>query len=116
MFVGCPEPARPVCQFRDKKYGMAFFCHRIEARCIKIGNHTSLLCDRCTGLVAGAALAFALLTLNMTMPLLAIGAICLPLLIDGFTQLFNLMKSNNALRFASGVLFAVGIMMFLFQG
>ena len=99
---------------RGKRYGMAFFCHRMEERCIKIGKHTSFLCARCTGLVAGAGLAVMLLALNVTLPLFALGLICLPLLIDGFTQLFGLRKSNNPLRFVSGILFAVGIMMILF--
>ncbi|MDR0373678.1 MAG: DUF2085 domain-containing protein [Nitrososphaerota archaeon] len=91
----------------------------MENRCIKIRNHTSFLCARCTGLVVGAVLAVTLLTLHVTPPLLMLSVICTPLLIDGFTQLFKLRKSNNPLRFISGVLFsigAIGIILFLFQG
>ncbi|MCL1976862.1 MAG: DUF2085 domain-containing protein [Candidatus Bathyarchaeota archaeon] len=101
---------------RGKKYGMSFFCHRLEERCIKIGNHTSFLCARCTGLVIGVLLAAAFLALNITMPLVALSVFCVPLLIDGFTQLFDLRRSNNPLRFVSGILFAVGIILFLLQG
>jgi len=102
--------------FRGKKYGMAFFCHRIEERCIKIGNHTSFLCARCTGLVAGALLSVALLAVHIALPLYVLSVFCAPLLFDGFTQLSNLRTSNNPLRFLSGILFAIGIMLILFQG
>lgn len=99
---------------KGREYRIAF-CHRIEEHCIKIGKYTSLLCARCTGIVIGAGLAVVLLLLNVTLPLYALGLICLPLLIDGFTQFFGLRKSNNPLRFVSGVLFAIGIMLFLLQ-
>ena len=98
---------------RGKRFSMAFFCHRIEERCIKVGNYTSFLCARCTGLVIGAALAIMLLWLNIPLPLFLSGLICLPLLIDGFTQLFNIRKSNNPLRLISGILFAIGIITLL---
>ena len=98
---------------RGKRFGLNFFCHRLEERCIKIGNHTSFLCARCTGLVVGAGLAIGLLMLNVTLPLYVLGLICLPLLIDGFTQLFDLRKSNNPLRFISGILFAIGIILIM---
>jgi len=101
--------------FKGKRFGLAFFCHRIEERCIKIGNYTSFLCARCTGLVIGAGLAVMLLWLDLFVPMFVLGLICLPLLIDGFTQLFNIRKSNNLLRFISGILFAVGILLLLFQ-
>ncbi|MDR0460817.1 MAG: DUF2085 domain-containing protein [Nitrososphaerota archaeon] len=101
--------------FRDKRFGLNFFCHRLEERCIKIGKHTSFLCARCTGLVTGAGLAVVLLAVSVTLPLYVLGLICLPLLIDGFTQLFNLRKSNNPLRFISGILFAVGIILIMLQ-
>jgi len=102
--------------FRGKKYGFPFFCHRIEERSIKIGKHTSFLCARCTGLVIGAVLAVTLLVLSIIPPLLVLVAFCLPLLVDGFTQLLNLRKSNNPLRFISGIMFAIGIMLIIFHG
>jgi uncharacterized membrane protein len=101
--------------FRDKKFCLYFFCHRLEERCIKIGNHTSFLCARCTGLVVGVGLAVMLFALNVILPLYALGLICLPLLIDGFTQAFNLRKSNNPLRFTSGILFAIGMILIILQ-
>jgi len=102
--------------FRDKRVGLVFFCHRIEERCIKIGNHTSFLCARCTGLVVGTVLAVAFLALNVSVPLYVLSVFCIPLLIDGFTQLSNLRKSNNPLRVVSGILFAIGLLLILFQG
>jgi len=101
---------------KGKKFYLALFCHRIEERCIKIGRYTSFLCARCTGLVVGAVLAAVLLWLHFALPLLVLGLFCLPLLIDGFTQLLNLRKSNNPLRLISGLLFAVGMMLLMFQG
>jgi uncharacterized membrane protein len=108
--------AGPVLLIRigDKQLGFAF-CHRQEDRCLKIFGHTSFLCARCTGLCIGAILSIFVLYTKITLPFFLIGILCLPLLIDGFSQMSGMRKSNNALRFFTGVLFAVGMMSFLFQ-
>jgi len=97
-----------------KQVGLAFFCHRQEERCIKMFGYTSFLCARCTGLVVGAILSVLLLFAGIILPFAVMGLLCLPLLVDGFSQLSGLRQSNNILRFFTGVPFAIGMMLFLF--
>lgn len=60
------------------------------------------LCARCTGLVLGQLLALPLLWVLPPSPFAALGI--LPLAADGLTQEFGGRRSNNRLRFATGLL------------
>ena len=100
----------------EKEIGMAFFCHRQEDRSLKIHGHTSFLCARCTGILTGVILSgLLMLFTSISLPIEAIGLLCLPLLIDGFTQLSGKRESNNTLRFVTGVLFAFGMLLFVLK-
>lgn len=109
--------AGPVLFFswKNKRWGLAFFCHRQEDRCLKLFGHTSFLCARCFGICIGASLALLLLLAHMAIPMIPAGILCLPLLVDGFSQLFGLRESNNAVRFFTGVVFSVGLILTLFH-
>jgi len=102
--------------WKKAKVGLAFFCHRQEDRCLKIFGHTTFLCARCVGICVGASMTFFLLLLNITVPALLSGILILPLLIDGFSQLFGLRESNNTVRLLTGIIFSIGFLMLLLQG
>ena len=96
--------------YKSRKFGFAI-CHRQEDRCIKLFGHTSFLCARCTGILAGFALVllFPCLYLpSITVPWVVSVGLMIPLIIDGCTQFIGLRESNNALRFISGIIFVPG--------
>lgn len=101
--------------WKNRRLGLAFFCHRKEDRCLKLLGHTTLLCARCVGICAGASLALLVLLVHISMPIILAGILCMPLVVDGFSQLFGLRESNNTLRFFTGVAFSIGLMLILFQ-
>ena len=92
-------------------------CHRIPERSFFIKGHQFPVCARCTGFYTG--LAFFLLytffsTIEYNINLLILSIILLiPVSIDGFTQLFDLRKSNNTLRFITGFIGGIGLIIFL---
>jgi len=96
-----------------KKVCFALFCHRKKDRCIRIFGHASPLCARCTGICLGVVTALLLNLVGLTIASnisISIGIILVsPLLLDGFTQLVGLRKSNNVLRLVTGFLFSLGI-------
>lgn len=64
------------------------------------------ICARCTGLFVGGVLSLPLLPLTLCIDGW-LPALLLPMPIDGVTQLIGLRRSNNALRFFSGLLFGI---------
>lgn len=96
--------------YKSKKFGFAI-CHRQEDRCIKLFGHTSFLCARCTGILAGFVLVLLFQCLSfpgIIVPWAVSVGLMIPLIIDGCTQFTGLRESNNALRFISGILFVPG--------
>jgi Predicted membrane protein len=90
-----------------------FICHRSPERTFKIGNHYFPVCSRCTGIYIGAFsyytfVYFSYVQYDITMILAAILMI-LPTFSDGLTQFFGFRESNNALRFATGVIAGIGL-------
>lgn len=65
----------------------------------------------CAGLLVASLMWFA----QLAMPIMFAWVICLPLVVDGLSQLSGLRESNNALRFFSGLVFSVGIVQILFR-
>ena len=105
-----------------KKYlylvGKKPLCNKIPERAPHIGDFCFLLCWRCTGIVIGAIISsilffyifnFSEKMIFITFPLL------LPILFDGISQYYFNRKSNNAMRFVTGILFgtALGSLMLL---
>ena len=90
-----------------------FICHRLPERTFKIGNHYFPVCSRCTGIYIGAFsyyifVYFVYVQYNIEMILLTVLMI-LPTFSDGLTQFFGFRESNNALRFATGLIAGIGL-------
>jgi uncharacterized membrane protein len=62
----------------------------------------------CLGIFGALFLGLARLTIPMPLRVIFV----LPLLLDGFSQAFGLRRSNNALRFVTGLLFSAGMLQF----
>lgn len=78
-------------------------CHQREDRSPKIFNKRFPLCYRCTGITIGALAGFLLSLSNFYLLFL------IPMPLDGITQRLKLRKSNNTLRFITGLLFGISI-------
>ena len=84
-------------------------CHRIPERSFFYKNHQFPVCARCTGFYTGLAVF-----LNYTINLLIISIILMiPAAIDGLTQLMELRQSNNNLRFLTGLVGGIGLIIFM---
>jgi len=85
------------------------FCHKLENRTINIFGLGKYLCARCQGIFIGFIVGFLLLSLGLRLSLILSISCFIPLLIDGFTQLFGYRESINSLRFTTGLLASVGL-------
>ena len=92
-----------------RKIGLAF-CHRLEERSFKVFGYVMPICARCTGQLLGLILFLFLFHFNIAFPSILGFILVLPLLLDGFSQLFSFRKSNNAVRFFTGILFTLGFL------
>lgn len=96
-----------------KELIMLIPCHRIPERCLHIKGKPMLLCTRCFAILIGYLLVPITVLSMMVVPLWLPFLMALPLLIDGFTQLWKWRKSNNTLRFLTGLLFGSGQALFI---
>jgi uncharacterized membrane protein len=99
----------------QKKVIFYVFCHRIPERCFTFGRLRMPICSRCFGIVIGAISGFILRSIIYLTyeTLLSLSILfCIPLVIDGFTQLFGYRVSNNNLRFVTGILCGVSVVFF----
>ena len=92
-------------------------CHRMPERSFHYKNHQFPVCARCTGFYTGL-LVFLIYNIfypiNYTFNLFIISLILLvPAGIDGFTQFLGLRESNNNLRFATGFIGGIGLIIFM---
>ncbi|KZX10161.1 DUF2085 domain-containing protein [Methanobrevibacter curvatus] len=97
---------------------MNLICHRRKDRTFKYKNHYFPVCARCTGFYLGIISLFFLLVLFFKSSnlenLVLFGIILLiPMILDGFSQLFHLRESNNILRFITGLIGGFGIVLLL---
>ncbi|MCR5026397.1 MAG: DUF2085 domain-containing protein [Methanobrevibacter sp.] len=92
-------------------------CHRIPERSFFIKNHQFPVCARCTGFYTGLAVFLVynfFFRINYTPELFVIAVILLiPTTIDGFTQLLGYRKSNNTLRFTTGFIGGIGLIIIM---
>ena len=92
-------------------------CHRIPERSFFIKGHQFPVCARCTGFYTGLAIFLVynyFYPLEYTLNLFILSIFLLiPVAIDGFTQLFELRESNNNLRFLTGFIGGIGLIIFL---
>ena len=77
-------------------------CHRLSSRSFFVKNRQFHVCARCTGLLTGYTLS-PLFLLAEELMAKAFMVFCTLLILDGTTQLLNLRKSNNILRFITGL-------------
>ena len=92
-----------------------YLCHRRPERSFFYRGHQFPVCSRCTGLIIGAAL-FAVYSFIVPVVydwnLLYVSVLLqLPYIIDGFTQYLAIRESNNTLRFITGLLGGVGVVL-----
>ncbi len=82
-------------------------CHGIPQRCLELWNVPMPICARCTAIYAGllaGILAFVLLPrLQELKARWIVGIACVPMFIDGLTQLAMLRESTNPLRIETGL-------------
>lgn len=88
-------------------------CHRLPKRSFHVKNHQFPVCARCTGFYTGLVIFLiykSLFHINYTLNLFIISILLLvPTAIDGFTQYLGLRESNNTLRFTTGLLGGIGL-------
>ena len=94
-----------------------YLCHRIPERSFFINGHQFPVCARCTGFYTGLVV-YLVYNFFYTHPydwnMLFISMILMvPVAIDGFTQYFGPRESTNTLRFATGFIGGVGLIIFL---
>ena len=94
-----------------------YICHRIPERSFFIKGHQFPVCARCTGFYTGLIVFLiynCFFPVNYSLNLLIISIILMiPTAVDGFTQFLGLRKSNNNLRFVSGVIGGIGLIIFM---
>lgn len=92
-------------------------CHRKPERTFKINGHYFPVCSRCTGLIIGSFSFFIFLYYDHVQysPNLLICSVLMmiPTFIDGYTQLIGIRESNNVLRFFTGLIAGLGIVIFI---
>lgn len=94
-----------------------YICHRIPERSFFIKGHQFPVCARCTGFYTGLIVFLVwnhLYGINYDINTLIISmALMVPAAIDGFTQYFGSRESTNTLRFATGFIGGIGLIIFL---
>ena len=92
-------------------------CRRKPERSFFIKGHQFPVCARCTGFYTGLIIFLIydyFFNIDYSLNLLIFSIILLiPTSIDGFTQLLNFRQSNNTLRFITGVIGGIGLIIFL---
>jgi len=93
----------------------SLMCHQQPERSFWLAGHTLAVCARDTGLFAGAFAGATIYALWKRVRLPGIVAIisCLPLVIDGGTQLLGFRESTNLLRVITGVMAALAVLLYL---
>ena len=87
-------------------------CHRIPERCLHIKGKLMPICTRCFAILLGYLFVPIMLTFK-DLPLYSAILLSIPMLVDGFTQKWKWRKSNNSLRFITGLLFGIGQSIFI---
>lgn len=94
-----------------------YICHRIPERSFFIKGHQFPVCARCTGFYTGLIVfliwnCFFKINYDINTLLISI-VLMIPVAIDGITQYFGPRESTNNLRFITGFIGGVGLIIFL---
>ncbi len=92
----------------NKKYGFCF-CHRRKDRTVKFYGLENYFCSRCMGLLFGGILGILLIWIRFEIPIILLILLMIPMLIDGFLQLFNFRESDNYFRLSTGFCFGLSL-------
>lgn len=95
---------------RNRRFGFCF-CHHDPKRSIKFLGIERFLCARCTGILIGLIITY-LFGLWKYFGLFWALIFVIPLIIDGFTQLFQWRESYNEIRLITGILTGISIPIF----
>jgi uncharacterized membrane protein len=94
-----------------------FICHRLPERTFKIKEYYFPVCSRCTGLYIGVFSCFMYIIffyVDYTFNFVLISLLLIiPTFIDGITQFFGLHESNNILRFSTGLIAGMGLVILI---
>lgn len=95
---------------RKKCFGFCL-CHHDPKRSIKFFGIERFLCARCTGILIGVIITY-LFDIWRFFGLFWALIFVIPLIIDGFTQLFQWRESCNEIRLITGILTGISIPIF----
>jgi len=92
-------------------------CHRLPERSFFIKGHQFPVCARCTGFYISLAIVVLydlLVPIKVTFNGFIVGIIlCMPFIVDGFTQYLGFRQSTNLLRLITGLLGGIGLIFVL---
>lgn len=94
-----------------------YLCHRIPERSFFIKGHQFPVCARCTGFYTGL-LSYIIINsfyrhaYDFNMLIVSI-ILMIPVAADGLTQYFGPRESTNGLRFITGFIGGIGLIIFL---
>ena len=94
-----------------------YLCHRRPERSFFLKGHQFPVCARCTGFYTGLVVFLIwnwFFELNHDINTIIISMILMiPVVIDGFTQYFGPRESTNTIRFITGFIGGIGLIIFL---
>lgn len=101
----------------DKMEITKYICHRMPERSFFIKGHQFPVCARCTGFYTGLVVFLVwncFFKINYDISTLLISVVLMiPVAIDGITQYFGPRESTNNLRFITGFIGGIGLIIFL---
>lgn len=83
-------------------------CHRKKSRSFMIFGKQFPICARCTSILLGYLFIPILFAINFNSSIIIGMLLNTPMIVDGYTQLKGWRKSNNSLRFTTGLLSGIG--------
>ena len=94
-----------------------YICHRKPERSFHIKNHQFPVCARCTGFYTGLAVYLVLNHIkphpyNLTIFIISL-ILMIPVSVDGLSQYFGPRESTNMIRFITGFVGGIGLIIFL---
>lgn len=97
-----------------------FICHKNPERTFRYKNNYFPICSRCTGFYLGILVSFPIIFFYLEyfqmINLFFLGLVFLiPMFLDGSTQFLEFRKSNNKLRFITGLIGGLGIGILIFK-
>jgi uncharacterized membrane protein len=81
-------------------------CHRMPERSFFFKGYQFPICARCTGILIGCILGPIIYYIKSDINFIICILLILPMIFDGFIQLYTNYKSNNIKRFITGIFFS----------